>query len=121
MRLWLLIAGGYWAVAGAILILAPQWLTKFFSLHVQNKPFRKWALISLVFGALLLWAAPVSQAPVLIRVLGAMAILKAVWLSLASKEHLNRTIEWWLNLPPMGMRFWGLISLAIGVAVLVTI
>ncbi len=120
MRLWLLIVGGYFVFAGAALVLAPHGFKRFYARHVQNKPFRKWAVISLAFGLLLLWALPASQAPMLIWILAGMSLAKAVYLFLASRAHLNRVVEWWLKLPLIRLRLWGLVALVMGAAVLAT-
>jgi hypothetical protein len=55
---------------------------------------------------------------VLLRALGAAAIVSAAILPLVGYVRFERVIKWWTSQPPFVMRLWSLLALAIGGLVL---
>lgn len=83
----------------------------------------KWGLwfavgIRLVFGLALWFAAPASRAPLLLQVLGFVALVAAVILPFVGVDRFKRLIDWWTALSPNAMRINSLFAVAIGAVVL---
>lgn len=76
------------------------------------------AAIRLVFGLALWFAAPASRAPLLLQVLGVIALVAAVVLPFMGVDRFKRLIDWWTGLSPTAMRFNSLFAIAFGAAVL---
>ncbi len=74
--------------------------------------------IRLVFGLALWFAAPASRAPLLLQVLGVLALVAAVVLPFLGVERFKRLIDWWTALSPNAMRFNSLFAVAVGAAIL---
>ncbi|MGB5351871.1 MAG: hypothetical protein WBN10_19835 [Polyangiales bacterium] len=74
--------------------------------------------IRLVFGLALWFAAPASRAPLLLQVLGVLALVAAVVLPFLGVERFKRLIDWWTALSANAMRFNSLFAVAVGAAVL---
>jgi len=74
--------------------------------------------IRLVFGLALWFAAPASRAPLLLQVLGVVALVAAVILPLMGVDRFKALIDWWTKLSPTAMRFNCLFAVAFGAAIL---
>jgi hypothetical protein len=74
--------------------------------------------IRLVLGLALWFAAPASRAPLLLQVLGVVALIAAVVIPFVGVERFKRLIEWWTKLSPAAMRATSLFAVAFGAAVL---
>ncbi|MGB5266309.1 MAG: hypothetical protein WBN30_06960 [Polyangiales bacterium] len=74
--------------------------------------------IRLVFGLALWFAAPASRAPLLLQVLGVLALVAAVVLPFLGVERFKRLIDWWTALSANAMRFNSLFAVAVGAAIL---
>jgi len=72
------------------------------------------ALVRLVFGAVLITAAPVSKFPQLFIVLGWIAIVAAVVILLMGRERLRRFVAWFERLSSAATRVWLMFALAFG-------
>lgn len=81
----------------------------------------RWAaVVGLAVGILLLIAAPASRQGVgFVRLLGLIAILKAVVFVIMSKERYKRLLDWWFApIREHSWRVWGLLMLVLGVVML---
>jgi uncharacterized protein YjeT (DUF2065 family) len=74
--------------------------------------------IRLVFGLALWFAAPASRAPLLLQVLGVLALVAAVVLPFLGVERFKRLIDWWTALSANAMRVNSLFAVAVGAAIL---
>lgn len=74
--------------------------------------------IRLVLGLALWFAAPASHAPLLLQVLGVLALVAAVVLPFMGVDRFKRLIDWWTNLSPTAMRFNSLFAVAFGAVIL---
>ena len=74
--------------------------------------------IRLVFGLALWFAAPASRAPLLLQVLGFVALVAAVILPFVGVDRFKRLIDWWTALSPNAMRFNSLFAVAVGAVIL---
>ena len=120
MTLVLGVFGWYLLVVGALLCARPSLGKRLANWWLKDKLSRPWALVPFGLGLLLLWAAPASRAPRLIQVMGGLGVLKGAYLLLAPAGQLAGVVRWWHQLSPSGHRWWGLMSLLLGAAILVT-
>jgi len=76
------------------------------------------AAIRLVFGLGLWFAAPASRAPLLLQVLGVIALIAALVLPFLGVDRFKSLLDWWTKLSPTAMRLNCLVAVAFGAAVL---
>jgi len=74
--------------------------------------------IRLVLGLALWFAAPVSRAPLLLQVLGVIALVAAFVLPLMGVDRFKALVNWWTKLSPTAMRFNCLFAVAFGGVIL---
>ncbi|MFW2389217.1 MAG: hypothetical protein ACN4G0_12825 [Polyangiales bacterium] len=74
--------------------------------------------IRLVLGLALWFAAPASRAPLLLQVLGVVALIAAVVIPFVGVDRFKRLIDWWTKLSPAAMRATSLFAVAFGAAIL---
>ena len=121
MNLVLIVFGWYLIGVGALLCAKPPMGKRMADWWLKDKLSRRWVLLPLAVGMLLLWAAPGSRAPVFIRTLGGLGVLKGIVLLIAPREPLVRFVSWWNYLSPAGLRLWGGLVMAFGAAMLVSL
>ncbi len=71
--------------------------------------------IRMVMGVICLSAAPASRMPVVVQVIGIIAIAAAAVALLVGLERLNRLVEWWLGRPPIIVRMSAAFAAGFGV------
>ena len=71
-----------------------------------------------VLGLALWFDAPVSRAPLLLQVLGVIALVAAFVLPLMGVDRFKALINWWTKLSPTAMRFNCLFAVAFGGVIL---
>ena len=74
--------------------------------------------IRVIIGLALWFAAPSSRAPLLLQVLGVLAIVAAVALPLMGLERFKALLLWWTKLSPATQRLNSLLAVAFGAAIL---
>jgi hypothetical protein len=74
--------------------------------------------IRIVLGLALWFAAPISRAPLLLQVLGVIALVAGVVLPFIGVDRFKALLDWWTNLSPTAMRFSCVFAIAFGAAVL---
>ena len=74
--------------------------------------------IRVVLGLALWFAAPASRAPLLLQVLGAIALVAGVMLPFIGLERFKALLDWWTKLSPTAVRFSCVFSVAFGAAIL---
>ncbi len=105
-------------VMGAWGVFAPGSIFAYISGWSSKTGFWLAVLLRLCFGLALWFAAPDTRLPVVLRVLGALAIVSAASLPLIGFERFERVLAWWTGLPPFAMRLWSLVAVTIGSIVL---
>ena len=75
-------------------------------------------VIRVIIGLALWFAAPSSRAPLLLQVLGVLAIVAAVALPLMGLERFKALLLWWTKLSPAKQRLNSLFAVAFGAAIL---
>ena len=99
-------------------VLAPARITDFVSRFSSKGGLWFAAGIRLVLGLALWFAAPQSRAPLLLQVLGAVAIIAAVVIPLMGADRFKALVDWWAKLPPGAQRVWSLAAVAFGAVIL---
>lgn len=105
-------------VMGAWGVFAPGSIFAFISGWSSKSGFWLAVLLRLCFGLALWYAAPDTRLPIVLRTLGALAVVSAATLPLVGYERFKRVITWWTNQPHFVMRLWSLLAVAIGGVVL---
>jgi hypothetical protein len=121
MKLVLLTISGYMVAAGLLLLVRPDLMQRFAERSMTGAQRYLWAAVAGGFGLLMVWAAPVSRAPLFIQVLGAWALLKGVLILALPAASLSRFIGWWLGLPRQAHHLWGLTAAALGLALYLSV
>ena len=99
-------------------VLAPSRITDLVIRFASKGGLWVAAGIRLVLGLALWFAAPVSRAPLLLQVLGVIALVAAFVLPLMGVDRFKALINWWTKLSPTAMRFNCLFAVAFGGVIL---
>jgi len=105
-------------VMGAWGVFAPGSIFAFISGWSSKTGFWLAVLLRLCFGLALWFAAPDTRLPILLRGLGALAMVMAAALPVIGYARFERVIGWWTNRSHFVMRLWSLLAVAIGGVVL---
>lgn len=105
-------------VMGAWGVFAPGSIFTFISGWSSKAGFWLAVLLRLCFGLALWFVAPDTRLPILLQVLGAIAILSAASLPIVGYARFQRVLEWWTGRSPFVMRLWSLLATALGALVL---
>ena len=108
-------------VMGAWGVFAPGSIFAFISGWSSKAGFWLAVLLRLCFGLALWFAAPDTRLPLLLQVLGAIAILSAASLPIVGYARFQRVLDWWTSRSPFIMRLWSLLATALGALVLWTL
>jgi len=122
MRIFLVIFGWYMVIAGVLLVIKPTVIKQLAGTWLRagrvNRPI---AILPLIVGLAMWWAAPSSQIPALIRLIAILSVGKGVYFLIAPQKQASSFINWWLKLPMPSYVVWGLVATLCGIAVLVTL
>lgn len=110
--------GVFTLLMGAWGVLVPARLSDFVARFGSKGGLWFAAGIRLVFGLALWFAAPASRAPLLLQILGVLALVAAVILPFLGVERFKALIDWWTKLSPTAMRFNSLVAVIFGAAIL---
>ena len=111
----------YMVFVGGFLFVNPVMGKRLTKIWMKDKISRRWAVLTAAFGAALIWAAPASNSPGFITVLGWLTLFKAGYLVVAPRQQLKAVVHWWEHLSQGSYRLWGLFSLVVGVCIITTI
>ncbi|MBW1981497.1 MAG: hypothetical protein JRJ12_09760 [Deltaproteobacteria bacterium] len=96
MKWILLIIGMAWIALGTWLNIYPQQSRLQVKSLLQRVPGKWLAVATAVIGLLLLFAAPAShQGAGFVRILGILALAKAIIFAVLSVERRSRLLDWW--------------------------
>lgn len=115
MLIFVKLFGAVIACMGIIFLINPKTLKQYISFWKQAKRLQTGGIISILFGAILLIAAPQCKLTGFITVLGIWSIIKGVLLLTLNKKKIYTYLDWWLNKPTLSTRSLGFIALAFGV------
>ncbi len=105
-------------VAGIVMILTPKKLVKLAAELLGGKEPRRFGLIPLFVGILLLFSVPFSAVGWLIVLLGLAEIAKAVYIFLAPIQKIKS--HQWFALSDNGHRALGILILIVGVIIFIS-
>ncbi len=110
--------GVFIVLMGAWGVLAPARITDF--VNRFGSPSGMWiaALIRLVLGLALWFAAPHSRAPIVLQALGVVAIVAAVAIPFMGAERFRALVDWWGKLSTGAQRLWSLVAVGFGALIL---
>jgi hypothetical protein len=99
-------------------VLAPSRIADF-ATRFGSKGGRWFAAgIRLILGLALWFAAPASRAPLLLQVLGAIALVAAAIIPFMGVDRFKALLDWWTQLSPTAVRFSCLFAVAFGATIL---
>src|ERR1022692_5166830 len=94
------------ATIGAVGVVAPDVLLELGESLLTPTVLYIAAAVRVIFGAVLLWVAPVSRTPKTLRVFGVLLVLAGVITPSIGIEHSRATLDWLLSQGPLFMRAW---------------
>jgi hypothetical protein len=109
----------FWIAAGTLFILYTEESRRFLrnSMGKMNPKFL--AFIPMVVGIVLILAAGASGAFWFILILGLLAIGKGIYFLLGPQGQIKALFDWWFkSAQDRTYRFWGLIMVLLGMAIL---
>jgi hypothetical protein len=102
------------ALLGAVGIVAPTFLLSVSRPFLTPTGLYAAALIRVVFGAVLLMAAPGSRLPRTLRVLGAVIVVAGIATPLVGVERARAIVDWWAAHGPVLLRMWASVAVVLG-------
>ena len=106
-----------WLSLGASLVLYTPETRRFLQTAIRPADPRPLAALSLIFGLLLIVAAPASHYPWFVRLLGIMGLIKAGFFFLNPENFGSRLTTWYLTtLSERSWRLWGVITVILATA-----
>ena len=109
------VVGAIIAGAGIVGILAPSVVFGFGSSLLTPAALYVVAAVRVVFGAILVWVAPVSRMPKTVRVLGIVIIVAGVLTPLIGVERSEALLRWWSSQDPLLVRALFVLPIVLGV------
>jgi hypothetical protein len=102
------------AAIGVLGVAAPSVLLEFGrSLQTTNALYSV-AAVRVMFGAILLWVAPVSRTPKILRVLGVSIIIAGVFTPFFGVERSRAIFDWWSTQGSFFTRAWAIVAVVFG-------
>ena len=99
-------------------ILAPKGITRLVTRLGTRQGLRLAVAFRLVLGLALWFAATESRAPLLLQVLGLVAIVSAILIATMGVARFQATTRWWSALSATSQRLWSSLAVAFGAIVL---
>ena len=109
------IFGALITLIGLVGIVVPRYFIEVIGNWEAESRFIAAVGIRMVMGVICLSAAPASRMPVVVQVIGIIAIVAAAVALLVGLERLNRLVEWWLGRPPIVVRMSAAFAAGFGV------
>jgi uncharacterized membrane protein len=72
------------------------------------------AAVRVMFGAVLLWVAPASRTPKILRVLGVLIIVAGLFTPFFGVERARAMFDWWSTQGPLFTRVWAIVAVVFG-------
>ena len=118
---YLFVMGLLWVMSGTLMIFSTGLVREYYIGKVKAWDHRVFSPLALAAGVLFFLAASASSQPTFIVVLGLLSLAKGLLLALGPHEKVRKMINWWCEASDQVYRIWGILAMAIGIAVLVTI
>ena len=120
--IWFLFAiGVLWIMLGTFMVCTTQDMRKhyFDKLKAQNP--RRWSVLAIPVGVLLLLAASSSSQVTFIVILGLISLAKGLLFLFAPVEKARKITDWWFEATDKIHKVAGVATIVLGMAVLATI
>jgi len=108
------------AAAGVLGISAPSVLLEFGRSLQSASALYAIAALRVVFGTILVWAAPNSRTPRILRILGIFIIVAGVLTPFFGAERSRAMLVWWSTQGPLFMRTWAIVAVGFGLFIAYT-
>ena len=72
------------------------------------------AAVRVMFGTVLLWVAPASRTPGILRVLGVFIIVAGLFTPFFGVERSRAMFDWWSTQGPSFTRMWAIVAVVFG-------
>ena len=79
------------------------------------------AAVRVIFGAVLLWVAPASRTPKILRVLGVLIIVVGLFTPFFGVERSRAMFDWWSTQGPLFTRVWAIVAVVFGLFIVYVI
>lgn len=119
MRYLILVVAAVWMALGIAMAYVPNALSSFLSVETFGPWLRMMGLIPLVIGATLFFAAPRFHLSMYLRIVGALAVLKAMFMLVAPPALSMGIIDWYLGRPLWFLRLGGFVSIVVALPIAV--
>jgi uncharacterized membrane protein len=77
--------------------------------------------VRVIFGAVLLWVAPPSRTPKILRVLGVLIIVAGMFTPFFGVERSRAMFDWWSTQGPLFTRVWAIVAVVFGLFIVYVI
>ncbi len=114
MALIVSLLGALLTLLGVFGFFSPQGFMLYVSSWQSERRIRLALAIRLVFGVVLIMAAPSCRFSEAVRILGIIAVVAAVIGAFVGTDRLRALIEWWNRRSPAFIRVWMLAVIAFG-------
>jgi len=115
MNWFLLLLGYFWLMLGICTIMFAGSIRKYYGMFIKGNHPKTMGALALLVGGLLISSGAERKFYILILLLGVIQILKGCFLLFASKNNIQRLIDWWLTTSLFIYRVWGLVTIIMGI------
>jgi hypothetical protein len=102
------------AALGAIGIVSPERLLRIVRQFQSQAGLYAAAMLRIVLGAALFFAAPASRSPEIVRIAGILSFVSGFLTPLFGLQRFRRILNWWSTRPAAFQRVWAAFALAFG-------
>jgi hypothetical protein len=102
------------AALGGIGIVSPKRLLNIARQFQSQAGLYAAAILRIVLGVALFFAAPASRSPEVVRIVGIISFVSGFFTPLFGLERFRRILNWWSARPPAFQRVWAAFALAFG-------
>ncbi len=104
---------------GVVIAVAPKRLIDWISSLEPGIRFRAAILVRVAIGVSFLLAAPSCRLPVVVQVVGILALIAALAILLIGRTRLDSFLTWWLGRPQSLIRSWSIVAIGFGALLLI--
>ena len=102
------------AALGTLGLVSPQRLADLARRFLTPGGLYLAAVIRILFGVVLVFAAPTSRAPEFVRVIGIISIVAGAMTPLLRADQHRKILDWWTARGSGFMRIWSAVGLVLG-------
>jgi len=117
----LFIMGLIWIMCGTLMVFATRVMREDYCSKLKVRDPRIWGPVPIIVGVLFLLSASSSSQVTFIVVLGLLALSKGLLFLFGPRQKVKKMIDWWFESSDKVCRVWGILCMALGIAVLATI